>query len=68
MTHISAHVAKSVAAHRTVARLSQAQLAEKVGVSRQAVDQIERGTITPTLKTLERLADAFGVQASELLP
>ncbi|HVA19539.1 MAG TPA: helix-turn-helix transcriptional regulator [Solirubrobacteraceae bacterium] len=68
MTHISAHVAKSVAAHRTVARLSQAQLAVKAGISRQAVDQIERGTITPTLKTLEALASAFGVRAADLLP
>ena len=62
------HVAKAVASRRFVACLSQAELAAKCGLSRQAIDQIERGQITPSLKTLEALAVAFGVKPSDLLP
>ena len=65
---VAMHVAKSVSAYRLIQKMSQAQLAEKVGVSRQAIDQIERGNITPSLKTLEALANAFGVRAADLLP
>ena len=67
-TNVAMYVAKAVSAYRLIQKLSQAQLAEKVGVSRQAIDQIERGNITPSLKTLEALANAFGVRASDLLP
>ena len=68
MSTVSMYVAKSVSAYRLIQKMSQAQLAEKVGVSRQAIDQIERGNITPSLKTLEALANAFGVRAADLLP
>ena len=55
-------------ARRTVARWSQAELAEKIGMTRQMVDRLERGQVTPSLRTLEALAEAFGVAPSELLP
>ena len=62
------YVAKSVSAYRLIQKMSQAELAEKCGVSRQFIDQIERGRAVPSMKTLEALAVAFGVKPSDLLP
>lgn len=45
---------------REAAHLSQEQLAEKSGVSRITISRIETGRISPSLKTLSRLAQAMG--------
>jgi putative transcriptional regulator len=66
--NVAMHVAKSVSAYRLIQKLSQAELAEKVGVTRQMIDAVERGKATPSLRTIEALAKAFGVAPSELLP
>ena len=63
-----AFVSKAIAARRHVARWSQAELAEKCGVTRQMIDRLERGQVTPSLRTLEALAAAFDIAPSELLP
>ena len=42
------------------AGLSQGQLAERLGVSRQLVSQLESPDANPTLETLERAAAALG--------
>ena len=65
---LAAHVAKAVAAHRFLLGLSQAELAAKVGVTRQHIDLVERGKVSPSLKTLEALATALGVRAGDLMP
>lgn len=49
------------------AGLSQAALAEKVGVTPNYVGILERGEKLPTLDTLVALAKALGVNAGELL-
>jgi transcriptional regulator with XRE-family HTH domain len=67
-TDARAFVAKAVLARRTVARLSQAELAAKVGMTRQGLDRIERGLAAPSLRTLEALAAAFDIAPSDLLP
>jgi transcriptional regulator with XRE-family HTH domain len=67
-TDTRAFVAKAVLARRTVARLSQAEVAAKCGITRQGLDRIERGLASPSLKMIERLASAFGISPSELLP
>ena len=48
-------------------KLSQEELAGRVGVSRQAVSKWELGEATPELDKLAALARAFGVTADELL-
>lgn len=53
--------------YRKAAKLSQEELAEAVGVSRQAVSKWELGESTPELDKLLALARAFGVTADELL-
>lgn len=47
--------------------LSQQELAERLGVSRQAVSKWELGTALPELDKLKLLADTFGVSADWLL-
>lgn len=46
--------------------LSQEQLAEKIGVSRQAVSKWEGGLSTPELDKLKALSDCFQVSIDEL--
>jgi transcriptional regulator with XRE-family HTH domain len=46
---------------------SQEELADRVGRHRTFISQIERATKSPTLDTLERIADAFGVKIGELV-
>lgn len=45
---------------RAQARLSQRELAERAGTSQPAVARLERGEVSPTLATLERLVAAAG--------
>ncbi len=47
--------------------LSQAQLADQLGISRVSVGKIERGLVTPRAKTLDALARALGAPISELV-
>lgn len=47
--------------------LSQEELAERVGVTRQAVSKWENGASVPELTTLAALAKVFGVTADYLL-
>lgn len=53
--------------YRKAAKLSQEELAARVGVSRQAVSKWELGDATPEVDKLLALARAFGVTADELL-
>lgn len=52
---------------RKKAGLSQEALAEKLGVSRQAVSKWETGEAVPELEKLLRLSQAFGVSTDWLL-
>ena len=52
---------------RKAAGLTQEQLGEVVGVSRQAVSKWESGAATPDLATMARLCEALGVSADYLL-
>jgi putative transcriptional regulator len=46
--------------------MTQAELAEKAGVSRQTVISIEAGKYSPSLELAFRIADAFGVKIGEV--
>lgn len=48
--------------------LTQAAVAEKLGVSRQAVSRWEIGAAVPTLENLRVLSELFGVSVQYLLP
>ncbi len=47
---------------RIKARLSQAELAERMGTSQSTVARLEGGAAKPTLSTLERFAKATGMR------
>lgn len=46
--------------------VSQSQLADAIGVSRQAISLYERGDREPKLKTWQKMADYFGVSVGYL--
>ena len=52
---------------RTERRLTIVQLAEQAGVSSGMISQIERGTTNPSIRTLQRLRAALGVNLWEML-
>jgi putative transcriptional regulator len=46
--------------------MTQAQLAEKVGVTRQTIVAIEQGRYSPSLEVAFRIAAVFGVPITEV--
>lgn len=46
--------------------MTQQQLAEKAGISRQTIIAIEAGKYSPTLELAFRIAEAFGVSIGEV--
>ena len=54
-------VAYNLTELRKNARLTQAELAEKINYSDKSVSKWERGEALPDLKVLTRLAELFGV-------
>jgi len=51
---------------RTNMSLSQEQLADKLGVTKQAISQMERGVRKPSMEMLDALCDFFNVSADYL--
>ena len=47
--------------------LSQEGFAHEAGIHRTYVSDIERGARNPTITIVQRLADALGVEAADLL-
>lgn len=64
---MNVEVAERLAARRKLAGLSQEALAEKLGVSRQAVSKWERSESSPDTDNLIALAKLYGVSLDELL-
>ena len=46
---------------------SQQEMAGELGISQAMVSEIERGTKSVTMETLDRYADALGVKKSQLM-
>lgn len=46
--------------------MTQQQLAEKAGVSRQTIIAIEAGKYSPSLELAFRIADVFGIKIGEV--
>ena len=60
-------LAEALKAQRTSRGMTQEQVAEAVGVSRQAVSKWENGTAEPSTSNLLALARFYGVDLNELL-
>ena len=52
--------------HRILADMSQADLARRVGVRRETIGHLERGTYTPSLKLAWDIAKVFDTRIEEL--
>ena len=61
------HVDRAVREARHMRHLSQRQLAGRMQVPRTYISKIENGKATPTLSSLERLADALELNVCDLL-
>ncbi|MHC1760562.1 MAG: helix-turn-helix domain-containing protein [Negativicutes bacterium] len=52
---------------RIDSKLSQAELAERSGISQGYLSSLERGEKQPTLPILKRLAEALGISTAALI-
>jgi transcriptional regulator with XRE-family HTH domain len=67
MADINQALGKVVVKHRTVARISQEELADRAGIHRTYVSQIERGLKSPTLSVLFEISKSLNTTASSLI-
>lgn len=58
---------KKIRAHRDELGLTQAELAEKLGLTYSSVSQWESGRATPRTPILRQLADLFGTTVADLM-
>lgn len=65
--HLAARLSKNISARRRALSLTQAQLAERLGVDTETLSRFERGKHLPSLLTLERLAALLLTTVAELL-
>lgn len=56
----------SIHVYRAMKRMTQQQLADKVGVSRQTIIQLERNRYNPSLLLAHDIADAFEVPIEQI--
>ena len=59
-------LANSIKREREKASLTQAALAEQVGVSRKTINTVENGVFTPSATLAIKLAQALNVPVEEL--
>lgn len=64
---ISAKIGLKIVLERTKRRLSQEKLAELSDLSKTGLGAIERGTSSPSIDTLDRIASALEIELSELV-
>lgn len=56
----------SIKVERAKKNLTQAELAERIGVSRQAVNSIETGKFIPSTLLALRMAKIFGISVEQI--
>jgi len=57
---LTRYIGAAIRRHRELLRLSQEEVADRAGLDRTYVGGIERGTRNPSVKSLQKLADALG--------
>lgn len=67
MQEISKKLGQNLKKARAMKKLSQGALARLLEVDKGYISNIENGKKNPTLATIQRLAEALGVPADELL-
>jgi transcriptional regulator with XRE-family HTH domain len=67
MAEISTKLGKNLKRIRTAKKMSQGAISRKLKVHRAYISGIENGKRSPTLATIQKLAEALGVSADELI-
>lgn len=65
--HLSRAIGKAIANKRQLAGFTQAQAAEYIGVSDDAISKMERGSIMPTIKRLSEFATLYNCETTDFL-
>lgn len=60
------HLVLRIRAFRKLKRLTQQQLADRMGVSVAVLGSLERGTRRPDSKLMQRIAESLGIDYDEL--
>lgn len=63
---LSQYLGLAIKHHRELLRLSQEEVADRANMDRSYVGGIERGSRNPSLKNLQKLADALGADLDVL--
>lgn len=67
MDHYVVELGKRIKRERLALKLTQAQLAEKAGISVQYVSHIEKGNQQMSVTVFSRICDALNISADKLL-
>lgn len=65
---ICVEVGKKIQRSRKKIKISQEELAEKVGIHRNHMGRIERGETNPPLYTLYKIIKTLKIKSSDVLP
>lgn len=65
--NLSRAIGKAIANKRQQAGFTQAQAAEYIGVSDDAISKMERGSIMPTIKRLSEFANLYNCETTDFL-
>lgn len=57
-------IIKAIIEARTNKKITQANVAKKIGTTQSAIARVESGTANPSLKFMYKLADALGLRLS----
>lgn len=60
-------VGRAIAYRRTMANLTQEQVAERLGIGQEAISRMERGVAIPTVVRLAELADIYECKLEQLV-
>ncbi|WP_243856829.1 helix-turn-helix transcriptional regulator [Paraburkholderia sp. BL6665CI2N2] len=66
-TPLSRSLGKAIAKRRSIANLTQEQVAERLGIGQEAISRMERGVAIPTVARLAELADVYECNLDQLL-
>lgn len=64
--NIATRLGRNIAEARKASGRTQAEVAEKVGIDTVSLSRIERGAVTPSITTLDRIANALGKPLGKL--
>jgi transcriptional regulator with XRE-family HTH domain len=64
---LSNHIGKQLQLARQRKNATQAEVSKRAGTSVNHYAKIERGEVVPSLKTLEKIVKALGINSSDVL-